>query len=963
MGSDAFLSGHGVVNTNVSNADEKHASGPTRLQPLGGGHALHLVYLQLWNKQTAGIGRLPFSHFPPQTFILIPRPAFTESPRMRRAAFFLVAVVPLFVLALTSGGEAPPADDAPIVYRGARILPADGPPIDNGVLVVARGKIVAVGPADGTPVPAGAKVVDLAGKTIIPGLVDTHSHIGVYSRPGVAANSDGNEGGGSVQSGVRALDSVQPADPGIRMAVAGGVTTANIMPGSANVIGGQTVYVKLRGRTVEEMRLVPGDVLGGLKMANGENPKRFNFDTRKAPPATRMKIAAMQREQFIKARDYKQKWDEYRKAKADGKDATAPDVDPALEPLVEVLERKRTVHFHSHRADDLLTAIRLSKEFDFELVLQHATEGYRIADELARRKIPVSLTLIDSPGGKAETAGLLEENAAILEKAGVKVAINTDDFITESRFLLRTGACAVRGGMSEDSALKALTLRGAEMLHLDDRVGSLTPGKDADFVVLSGPPFSVYTVVLQTFIDGKCLFDRSRPADWAFQAGGFALLDRDRLPPTPELVKPPPAVKAPEVGPKTPVFTGTPARYAVRAGRVRTVGRGDILDGVVVVEDGKIKAVGPRDKVELPPDLPVLTAAEVTPGLVDADTVVGLSGAFNLPADQDQDEQSDPNQADLRVLDGFNPNEPLLEVLRQNGVTTIHAMPGRVNVIAGQTGVFHTSGITAEAMTLRFPAGLLVNLGETPKSAYKQPTTRMGTAALIRTAFIQARNRAQKKTAGPADAKLDALMLALDRKIPVIFAAHRADDLETGLRLAKEFDLAARLDLATERYLMADVIAGAKIPVVVHPTMQRAGANMETLNSQLCNAMVLADKKIPLAIGTGFEGYVPKTRVVRQEAAMAMVHGLGHDRALAAITLDAAKILGVDDTRGSIEAGKVADLVLYDGDPFEHATHVTYTIQEGRVVWDREDYLKLPFARRALPLTTGAGVGCCMGQW
>ncbi len=886
---------------------------------------------------------------------------------MRRAAFLVVAFLPLI---LTAANETPP-DDAPVAYRGARIFPADGPPIDNGVLVVRRGKIVAVGPVDGVEIPGDAKVVDVSGKTIIPGLVDTHSHIGVFSRPSVEANIDGNEGSGAVQSGIRALDAVYPDDPGIRMAVAGGVTTANIMPGSANVIGGQTVYVKLRGHTVEEMQIHSDKVLGGLKMANGENPKRFNFDGRKAPPGTRMKIAAMQREQFVKAREYQQKWTDYRAARNAGKDAAAPEVDPALEPLVEVLQRKRTVHFHSHRADDLMSAVRLADEFGFELVLQHATEGYRIAEELARRKIPVSLTLLDSPGGKAETAGLLEENAAILDKAGVKVAINTDDFITESRFLLRTGAIAVRGGMSEDSALKALTLRGAEMLHLDDRVGSLTAGKDADFVVLSGSPFSVYSVVLQTFIDGKCRFDRSKQADWVYQAGGFALADRDRLPTTPELVEPAAPVKTPGAGGKSPPFMGRPA-YAVRAGRIHTVSQGDVSDGVILINDGRIQAVGPRDKIEVPADMPVLFASEVTPGLVDADSVVGLSGAFNLPADQDQDEQSDPNQADLRVLDGFNPNEPLLEVLRQNGVTTIHASPGRVNVIAGQTGVFHTSGTTAEAMTLRFPAGLLVNLGEVPKEAYphKQPTTRMGTAALLRTAFTQAENRAVKRNAAhaddkptPADAKLDALGLALDHKIPVIFAAHRADDLQTALRLAKEFDLHARLDLATEGYLMADAIEASKTPVVVHPTMQRAGSSMETLNSQLCNAAVLADHKIPLAIGTGFEGYVPKTRVLRYEAAMAMVNGLGRERALTAVTLDAARILGVDDRVGSIEPGKVADLVLYDGDPFEHTSHVIYTIQEGRVVWDREDYLKLPFARRALPLTTGAGVGCCMGQW
>ncbi|MGH7225129.1 MAG: amidohydrolase, partial [Gemmataceae bacterium] len=437
------------------------------------------------------------------------------------------------------------AAEKTIAYRGARILTAAGTPIDKGVLIVRKDKIVAIGAEADTPIPEGAQIIDLKGKTIIPGLVDTHSHIGIWPRPHVPAHNDGNEGSGPVQSALRALDAIQPDDPGIRMAVAGGVTTANIMPGSANVIGGQTVYVKLRGRTIEDMRVASKTVLGGLKMANGENPKRWNYEGRKMAPATRMKIAALQREQFTKARAYLRRWQRYRKAKAEGKDVPQPEVDLALEPLVEVLQRKRTVHFHSHRADDLMTAIRLSKEFNFELVLQHCTEGYRIVEELAREKIPVSLTLVDSPGGKLEVAGLLEETAAILNKAGIKVAINTDDSITESRFFLRTGAIAVRGGMSEDAALRALTIHGAQMLHLDDRLGSLETGKDADFVVLSGSPFSVYSHVLQTYIDGKRVFDRSKQQDWCYQTGGFALRQRDRLPKMPSALKAPAAVEAP----------------------------------------------------------------------------------------------------------------------------------------------------------------------------------------------------------------------------------------------------------------------------------------------------------------------------------------------------------------------------------------------------------------------------------
>src|SRR5262249_2264849 len=250
----------------------------------------------------------------------------------------------------------------------------------------------------------------------------------------------------------------------------------------------------------------------------------------------------------------------------------------------------------------------------------------------------------------------------------------------------------------------------------------------------------------------------------------------------------------------------------------------------------------------------------------------------------------------------------------------------------------------------------------------KFPNTRMGTANLVRSALVQARSNAQKRQRAldedkrpPRNLKLEALEPVLEGKLPVIFSAHRADDLDTALRLGHEFKLHAVLDSATEGYLLADAIAAAHVPVIGHPTLQRVGA-LETFNTFLGNAASLADHGVPLAIGTSFEGYVPKTRVLRHEAAIAMVNGLGFTRALRAITLDAARILEIDDRYGSIEAGKVADLVLYDGDPFEHATHVVYTVMDGRVIFDRAEYLKIPFARRALPLVGGA-VGCCMGAW
>ena len=431
---------------------------------------------------------------------------------MRKRVFLLCGVL-LFAFPAQQW-----AQSTPLAFRGAEIYPVSGPPIESGVIVVEKGKIQAIGREGEVKIPANATVVDVSGKVIIPGLVDTHSHIGIYSRPAVPANSDGNEMTGPLEPALRAMDAIWPADPGIRLAQAGGVTTANIMPGSGNVIGGQTAYVKLHGHTIEEM-LIPGTI-GGLKMANGENPK--NYGRRGQAPMTRMEEAALARREFVKAQDYKRKWDEYNKAKAAGKtDIKPPERDLSLEPLVQVLEGRRIVQHHTHRADDIMTVVRLSEEFHFRVVIHHGTEAWKVADELAKRKIPVSAIVIDSPGGKLEAVDYNPEGVGILERAGVKVAIHTDDYINNSRFLIREGALAVRGGMTEAGALRALTLNGAEMLDLGSRVGSLDPGKDADLVVLSGQPFSVYTKVLQTYIEGEKVFDRSRAEDIRYSTGGW----------------------------------------------------------------------------------------------------------------------------------------------------------------------------------------------------------------------------------------------------------------------------------------------------------------------------------------------------------------------------------------------------------------------------------------------------------
>jgi imidazolonepropionase-like amidohydrolase len=328
---------------------------------------------------------------------------------------------------------------------------------------------------------------------------------------------------------------------------------------------------------------------------------------------------------------------------------------------------------------------------------------------------------------------------------------------------------------------------------------------------------------------------------------------------------------------------------------------------------------------------------------------------YNVPADQDQDESTDPNTADVRALDSFNPREPLLEYIRNLGVTTVQTGPGPDNPIAGQAGIFKTAGphgvMEADAMAVRAYSAMVFNLGENPKNVYgsknKAPSTRMGTAEIIRKALLDAQNyrrkweeweKAEKKDPAkrPAhDLKLEALARVVEGKVPAIFVADREDDISTALRITREFSLKAILAQATEGYLARDVIRHAGVPVIVGPTTQRLDA-LQTENATLENAALLADVGIPVAFSSGFEGYVPKNHVVLFEAAVAAANGLGRDRALEAATLGAARILGIADRVGSLEPGKDADLTLFDGDPFEYTSHVEAVLVNGDVTYRRK---------------------------
>ncbi|HEY4309956.1 MAG TPA: amidohydrolase family protein [Pirellulales bacterium] len=401
------------------------------------------------------------------------------------------------------------AVDAPTAFVGAKIIPIAGDEIPSGTLIIADGKIHAIGPSESVKIPDGAKQVDAKGRVIMPGLICTHSHIG-----GIG----GADGSGPIQPGVRILDSLNILDSGFKRALAGGLTTLNVMPGSGHLISGQTVYLKLRfgehtPDKIDDLFILDasGKPTGGLKMANGTNSMR------PSPfPGTRGKSAFLVRDQYIKAREYQYKVDQ-----AKGDPEKLPPRDLNLEALVEAMQGKRVVHHHTHRHDDIMTVLRLAQEFGFRVVLHHVSEGYKVADEIAKAKGPCSVILIDSPGGKLEARDMQMSNAGVLERAGVRVAFHTDDWITDSRVFRRMAALGVRAGMSRKAALEALTIAGAEMLELQDRIGSLAVGKDADFVILDGDPLSVYSHVLETWVDGHKAFDRTNAQDHLYAVGGY----------------------------------------------------------------------------------------------------------------------------------------------------------------------------------------------------------------------------------------------------------------------------------------------------------------------------------------------------------------------------------------------------------------------------------------------------------
>jgi len=421
-----------------------------------------------------------------------------------------------FLLLGTTRTVAAPPDASPvIVIENATILTVTKGTIEHGSILIKDGKIAEVGPS--VKAPKEATVIDADGKFVAPGIIDCHSHIAIEG--GV------NEGSISVSSIANIAEVLDSDDIDIYRDLAGGVTTANILHGSANSIGGQTIVIKLRwGQPASKLPFE--GALPGIKFALGENPKRSNFSVPGQPrryPATRMGVEETIRGAFTEARDYKNEWDAYNKKVAAGdKSALPPRRDLRLEPLVEVLEGKRYVHSHCYREDEILMLLRVAKEFGFKVrTVQHVLEGYKVADELAAAGVGAS-TFSDWWAYKVEAYDAIPYNAALMIRRGVVVSVNSDD-AEEATHLNQEAAKAMKfGGLTHDEALKLVTINPAIQLGINKRVGSIEVGKDADLVIYNHDPMSAYAVVQKTLVDGRVLFDRDK------DIAGRAALEKER---------------------------------------------------------------------------------------------------------------------------------------------------------------------------------------------------------------------------------------------------------------------------------------------------------------------------------------------------------------------------------------------------------------------------------------------------
>ncbi len=810
-------------------------------------------------------------------------------------------------------------DNNNLLIRANKIYTVNQGTVEEGMILIENGRIAKIGKKVAYP----KNIKEVRANVVIPGLIDIHTHVGVNSLPRVEENVDGNEMTNPITPQVRALDSFNFDDPGIKTGLAGGVTTIVSRPGSGNVIGGTSVAVKLRNAPPEEMILKE---VCDLKMAIDGNPVGV-YGSKNQMPSTLMAAYFLARKAFVEAREYQKSWETYEKYKKEKSPILPPKRDLGKEVLVRALTREIPVHAHCATASEIMSCIRLADEFGLRLSLGHVYWAYLIVDELAKRKDVYFNVGPPMFFEYFQNALEFKNCAAILANAGLKVSLQTDTMGGGHEQILRDEASlCVRYGMKEEDALKAITIYAAEAVGLEKRIGSLEAGKDADLVLLDGEPFEFLTAVDKVIIDGRIEYQRESPV------------------PTPVLVSLPQAKGALTISPEL----RNSDSFALKGGTIFTMAGGLLKNGVILVKDGKIEKIGAD--ISIPQGYPVVDAQEfaIMPGLISPRSFIGISP--NLKNQSSIDEMSNPIVPEMEVKHAVEPQAPLFSLARELGIATALIAPGNRNVIGGQGVVVKTVGNVIDKMIVKDKAVMVFGFGASAKRTGQMPSTRMGIAALLRETLIKAQEyrdkveKYDKDRSGSApqrDLTLEALLPVLKGEMPVLAHAERKDDILTALRIADEFKLKVILDGATDAYEVMEEIEKRNIPVIIEDLFRGAG-NIEDrgFNPQSPGILVKAGIRAAFKANEG-RWLTPGVGLVGgdllQTAAFAVRNGMPEDAALRAVTIDAAKTIGVEARVGSLEQGKDADILILRGHPLRAGSVPEAVFIDGRLVYQREE--------------------------
>jgi imidazolonepropionase-like amidohydrolase len=810
-----------------------------------------------------------------------------------------------------------------VLIRGANLLTVTNGAMPETDILVQNGKIAKMG--KNLAAPEGVLQIHAEGMYIMPGIIDTHCHFAVSG--GV------NEASLSVVPEVRVRDVINSDDVQIYRSLAGGVTTARLLHGSANVVGGQDAVIKLKfGKEAKDLLIA--DAPRGVKFALGENVKRTDGRF----PNTRLGVEAVLVRAFTEAQAYQKLWDEYKQNKVNKPELVEPRRDLRLEALADILRGDLQVHCHCYRADEILMLLRVADRFGFKIKsLQHVLEGYKIAPEIAAHGAICS-TFSDWWAYKIEAYDAIPFNAALLTEAGAVVCLKSDSNELMRHLYQEAGKCMKYGNMSEVESLKTITLNGAKELGLEKRIGSLEVGKDADLAIFNGHPLNSYSRCDMTLVEGEVFFqngDQLKPGGHKGPAGhaeAASLLGSLKQDGSASY-----AISGvtlhPVKGQAIPEATVVVVKGVIKAIRPGVAGKVQKKEGVESSATIVINDKGKVASIEVPADIQIIQAngLQMYPGMIDAATVLGLTELGSAKETSDYAEGGD-FQPDLRASIGINPDSELIPVTRANGVTTVVTRPTGA-LIAGQSALIDLAGWVPKEMAVVDPLALSLEFPSTSPSFGGDPTVISVFRAVTRRQrdeklkrmkelFHQAvayDNARKQNSANPVNPRLASLVPYARGEKTVIIEANKRQEILDALKFADELKLKIVLTGAIDAWKCAAELKKRDVPVIIGPLMALPVDSNDRYDAPYACAAKLHEAGVRFCICSGGTN---NTRNLPYEAAMAVSYGLPADEGLKAVTLYPAQILGVSNQLGSLEEGKRANLVLTDGDMLQATTQV-----------------------------------------